>query len=761
MQSGVIFLLSRQVLIAGSHPHPDLSELQFIKGIGPKRAEALAASGIECLEDLVGYYPRRYIDARELVPLNEAMAHLWQSITVRGRVTNIQAQVHRHPKRAQITIRDASGGYLQLVFFQGADYWAKQFQKDDELVVMGYMSVFNGTPQMAHPLHLEKVADADGFTAGRMIPIYPSTNELKKARISQAMMRQMIEKVLGLPESQRAYQEILPEWIVNERGLLPRPQAVLSIHRPESPAHLERARHRLKYEELFFLQLRLALEKKRNALHAKKGIRFDTRNLDDAVSSQFGLGNDESLVSILGRSLPFDLTNAQRRVLRELAADMAKGEKVAPMHRLVQGDVGSGKTIVALLSMLCAIENGFQCALMAPTEILAEQHYNTLRDQLKNLPVNITLIVGAQKKKEREHALDEISSGFAHIAIGTHALIEDGVQFDKLGLVVIDEQHRFGVAQRKALIDKAQAAERAQFAPDVLIMTATPIPRTLGLTLYGDLDVSVIDELPKNRRPIITKLLFEQDHERIYRSIRKTVKDKGEQIYIVYPLVELSAKSDLAAATHSYERLSAEVFPDLKIGLLHGKLPAKEKQQVMHAFRDKELEVLVATTVIEVGIDVPNATVIIIEHAERFGLAQLHQLRGRVGRGGAQSHCILVASNKLKRRESYIETSLQAEERSVALDRLEKMVETNDGFKIAEADLEMRGPGEFFGTKQSGLPVFQIADLVRDVDIMEIAREDASKVVEADPHLRSAENSMTRTAFLGRFQGVESFMQIG
>jgi ATP-dependent DNA helicase RecG len=738
-----------------------VSELQFIKGIGPKRAEALASAGIECLEDLVGYYPRRYIDAREVVPLNQAMQHLWQSITVRGRVTNIQAHIQRHPKRVQITIRDQSSGFLQLVFFQGAEYWAKQFVQGDEVVVVGYMSVFNGTPQMAHPIHIEKVADAEGFTEGRMIPIYPSTGELKKARVSQPLLRQMIEKVLTLPEAKRGYQEILPEDLVRSRGLLPRPEAVLTIHHPESPEKLERARYRLKYEELFFLQLRLGLEKKRNALRAKQGIKFDTRNLDDAVSSQFGLGSDESLISILGRALPFELTNAQRRVLRELAQDMAKQDKPTPMHRLVQGDVGSGKTIVAVLSMLCAIENGYQCALMAPTEILAEQHFNTLKEQLKHLPITVTLIVGAQKKKERDLALQEIASGYAHIAIGTHALIEEGVQFDKLGFVVIDEQHRFGVAQRKALIDKAQAAERADFAPDVLIMTATPIPRTLGLTLYGDLDVSVIDELPKNRKPIVTKLLFEEDHEKIYRAIRRAIQERGEQVYIVYPLVEMSAKTDLAAATHSYERLSEEVFPDLKVGLLHGKLPPKEKQLVMHSFRDKHLDILVATTVIEVGIDVPNATVMIIEHAERFGLAQLHQLRGRVGRGGAQSHCILVASNKLKRRESYLETSQQAEERSVAMERLETMVATNDGFKIAEADLEMRGPGEFFGTKQSGLPVFQIADLVRDVAIMEIAREDALAIVERDPHLRTAENSMTRTAFLGRFQGADSFMQIG
>lgn len=651
---------------------------------------------------------------------------------------------------------------MQLIYFQGVDYWLKQFSVGDEIVAMGYTSVFNNMPQIAHPLHVEKVVDPDAFVRGQMMPIYPMSGEFKKVRLTQTHIRQMIEKVLTLPEAKRAYEEILPPAILNERGLMPRPAAIHSIHHPESPTHLAKSRYRLKYEELFFLQLRLALERHRNALTTRSGIRFDVQNLELAVGAQFGLGNDASVISMLGRSLPFELTNAQRRVLQEIARDMGKaGEKHAPMHRLLQGDVGSGKTIVAVLAMLCAIENGYQCALMAPTEILAEQHFNSIAALLRDLPLNVTLITGGQTKRHRQMALDEAASGRAHIVVGTHALIEEGVVFDKLGFIVIDEQHRFGVAQRKALIEKAQNTEGNRRAPDVLIMTATPIPRTLGLTLYGDLDVSTIDELPRNRKPIVTKLLFEEDHDKIYKAIRRTVQERGEQVYIVYPLVEMSAKVDLAAATRAHERLSTEVFPDLRVGLIHGKLPPSAKQEVMHAFREKQLDILIATTVIEVGIDVPNATVMIIEHAERFGLAQLHQLRGRVGRGGAQSHCILVASNKLKKRESYLETSQQAEDRSEALERLETMVATNDGFKIAEADLKMRGPGEFFGTKQSGLPVFQIADLVQDVDIMLLARDDAFSIIKHDPHLRKPEHQMTRTAFLARYQAAESYMQIG
>jgi len=730
----------------------------------------LQASGIESLEDLVGYFPRTYIDAREVVPLRQIRDRLWEHVTVTGRVTLIQQHTVKPPHRVTITLRDDSGGTIQLVFFQFAEYVARQYEVGDELVATGYAGTFNGAPQIVHPLHIEKLTDESGFAQGKMLPIYPLTSAFKTARLNQFHLRQTIAKVLELKEARAALTEILPQSLLDKHDLMPREEAILQIHHPDSPQQLYKAMYRMKYEELFFLQLRLSLERRKAAFLSHAGIKYDVKHLlTIAQQPQGSFSKKEGLMGALLEQLPFKLTNAQHRVLTDIARDMAKqGEHPTPMHRLLQGDVGSGKTIVATLVMLTAIENGYQCALMAPTEILAEQHYNTLTEQLKDFPVKVVLLLGGQTKKQRTEALNAAQSGEAHIVVGTHALIEDQVLFDKLGLVIIDEQHRFGVAQRKRLIDKAQGMnedgtkrKNSAPAPDVLIMTATPIPRTLGLTLYGDLDVSIIDEYPKDRKPIVTKLLYARDHEKIYQAIRRAVKERGEQVYIVYPLVDKSEKLDLAAAKRAHEQLSAEVFTDLNVGLLHGKMSAQEKHDVMMDFRDKKIDVLVATTVIEVGIDVPNATVMIIENAERFGLAQLHQLRGRVGRGSIQSHCILVASDKMMPRQGLLETSSQIEERSTSRRRLETMVETSDGFRIAEVDLEIRGPGEFFGTKQSGLPVFQIADLVQDVEIMEMARDDAMDLIRIDPHLRATEHTATRNAFLGKYHQVESFMQIG
>lgn len=754
--------------------------LQYIKGIGPRRAEALQASGIESLEDLVGYFPRDYVDAREVVPLRRIRERLWEHVTVTGRITQIQQHTVKPPHRVTIVLKDDSGGTIQLVFFQFAEYVARQYEVGDELVATGYAGSFNGVPQIVHPLHLEKLTDQTGFAQGKMLPIYPLTSALKTARLNQFHLRQTIEKVLELKEATAALSEDLPQEVIERHQLTPREEAIRQIHHPDSPELLARARFRMKYEELFFLQLRLALERRKAGLLARTGIHYDVKHLLEIAEDPLGTyENKQGLLGALLASLPFRLTNAQHRVLKEIALDMQKqGEPAIPMHRLLQGDVGSGKTIVATLVMLTAIENGYQCALMAPTEILAEQHFNTLTEQLKDLPIKLALFLGGQSKKQRTAAIEAIQSGEAHIAIGTHALIEDYVSFDRLGLVIIDEQHRFGVAQRKKLIDKAQSLAVAppsdqqtlvnqdlvtspQAPPDVLIMTATPIPRTLGLTLYGDLEVSVINEYPKDRKPIITKLLYAKDHDKIYQAIHRAVKERGEQVYIVYPLVEKSEKLDLAAAVKAHEQLSTEVFTDINVGLLHGRMSAQEKHDVMMLFRDKKIDVLISTTVIEVGIDVPNASVMIIEHAERFGLAQLHQLRGRVGRGSIQSFCILVASDKMMPRQGLLETSAQIEERSTSRRRLETMVETNDGFRIAEVDLEIRGPGEFFGTKQSGLPVFQIADLVKDVEIMEMAREDAALLVKADPHLRESRHQATRYAFLQRYYQIENFMQIG
>ncbi len=740
-------------------------ELQFLKGIGPKRAAALEKAGITSVSDFLNYYPRRYADAEAIQQLRGIIEHLGKSVLVTGEVAR---QMRMGPNSAflKVVIQDDSGGVLDIVYFTAADYFATRYEVGKELLLIGRLGEFGGRAQIVQPEYVEVLGESTEIQKGGILPFYSLPAALSAARLTQASIRTIMRSALDLESAAAELAETLPEQLLRDYKLVSRSEAIHSIHFPESKQALQQAIRRLKYEELFFLQLRLVLERRRNALRSHPGIPFDTRSLSAFINHESQ--NASGLIAKFLTKLPFELTPAQFRVLREIAWDMSKKATGGiplnkPMHRLLQGDVGSGKTIVALLAILSAIENGYQCVLMAPTEILAEQHYATLTNFLEGLPLTITLLTGGLKKKEKAFALSDIADGRTNIAVGTHALIEEGVRFDRLGFVVIDEQHRFGVAQRKKLLEKAyQNGEEsgAKHAPDVLIMTATPIPRTLSLTLYGDLDVSVIDEYPKNRKPIVTKLLYQEEHEKLYQSIRNAVKLRGEQVFVVYPLVDESQKSDLAAATASFEELSA-IMPDIRFGLLHGRLSSNEKLQSMVDFKEKKVDVLVATTVVEVGIDIPNATAIIIEHAERFGLAQLHQLRGRVGRGSAQSFCILVASDKLKARTDGKETSAQIEYREIALKRLETMVRTTNGFEIAEVDLEIRGPGEFFGTKQSGLPELQIADVIRDAKMFQTAHDDATELTKADPNLRKPEHTDTRRTFLARFQSAESFLGIG
>jgi ATP-dependent DNA helicase RecG len=505
----------------------------------------------------------------------------------------------------------------------------------------------------------------------------------------------------------------LPATLRARRNLVPLRVAVQHAHFPKTHTDLNESLRRLKYEELFYFQIKLALQ--RHGLKAHKhGISFNIRS---------------KLARQLVDSLPFKLTRAQVRVIKEITADM---ESPAPMNRLLQGDVGSGKTIVALLSMLIAVENGYQAVFMAPTEILAEQHYKTLVALLKGIDVNVRLLVGAQRTRLRRDILEDVRRGTAQIVVGTHALFEKEVEFANLGYVVIDEQHRFGVLQRQALQKKGRN-------PDVLVMTATPIPRTLSLTLYGDLDVSIIDELPKDRKPITTVLRYEEEREAVYQFVREEIR-KGRQAYFVYPLVEESEKSDLKAATIHYQYLQHDVFPDLTLGLLHGRMSSEEKDAVMMRFKNRELDILVATTVIEVGIDVPNASVMVVENAERFGLSQLHQLRGRVGRGSEQSYCILLSKKWIAAKANRLTAESVTwhdalDEQRLAEQRLAAMVQTNDGFKIAELDLKLRGPGDLFGTRQSGMPEFKVADIVSDTHLLEEARRDAFDIIERDPKL--------------------------
>ena len=774
-----------------------LSALRYVKGVGPRKAEAIIDAGYESIDDLVFHFPGRYLDARQLVPLSEIRKHLMQPVSVRGTVLSSQLVPGRHRSRAAIVLRDTSGGVLQLVYFDYPEGRAKSFKVGEEYLVAGYAGIYRGTIQIVQPPFIEHLERAGEFVEGQMLPLYYIPAAVRKAGFKDKQFREIVQAALRHAESTDRYKEILPSSLMDREHFLSRMEAIREIHIPESPERLELARRRLKYEEVFFLQLRLAVERKRMRKAAKGAVAFDTTSLAPSLARTpspqpsppaggegWGEGashlqHSEGLATQVLNSLPYVLTADQKKTLQEILHDMSKtGGRNYPMNRLLQGDVGSGKTIVAVLAMLVAVENGYQCAFMAPTEVLAGQHFNTLTNLLKNTYVQVSLLTGGHAKRVRESVLHSIASGESHIVIGTHALIEKSVRFQKLGFVVTDEQHRFGVAQRKALIDKSFDAPNTDdlasdifrsgamqthhaVSPDVLIMTATPIPRTLALTLYGDMDVSTIRELPKNRRPIKTMLFYEHDHPKIYEAAMRRIEKLGEQIFIVYPLREKSEKVDSEAAEKAYEHLRSHDFKTHRVGLINGKMSSAEKQEAMRKFREREYDVLVATTVIEVGIDVPNATVMIIEHAERFGLAQLHQLRGRVGRGSADSACVLVASEKLVPNETNMETSEQLEQTSLALERLNVLVSTSDGFEIAKADMEIRGSGEVLGLKQSGKVLLKVANLTTDIDIVQQTLIDTEALLDIDPQLRTPPNRATREEFLRLYRDAESYLHVG
>lgn len=595
-----------------------------------------------------------------------------------------------------------------------------------------------------------------------MLPVYPNLQAFKNAKISQQHLRKIFTEVLAALDFPKITHEVLPPELLTKYSLPERTPAFVQMHHPDSPESNERARLRLIYEELFFLQLRFAVERNRVEALGQQGIKFDVSSLGTPGIANVSadtrtpiLDTRLSLIHQVVSKLPYTLTKAQRRVLGEIAADMSKSDRRTPMHRLVQGDVGSGKTIVALLAMLCAVENGYQTAFMAPTEVLAKQHFNTISDLLKDLPIKVSLLIGGQSKKLRSEILRELAGGHTNIIIGTHALLEENVQVEKLGMIVADEQHKFGVAQRKILMEKYKDAP-----PDVLIMTATPIPRTLALTLYQDLDVSTIDELPAGRKQITTRIVMPSGQRELFKHIREVIR-RGEQVYIVYPQLEKSEKKDVKTATNAYEVFKEKIFPDLKVGLIHGKLKSEEKQAVMLAFHGKKLDILVATSVIEVGIDVANATLMIIGNAERFGLAQLHQLRGRVGRGGKASECILVPSEKLEPKADETVASDDIADRTAAMERLRVIERTTNGFEIAKADLALRGPGDFLGTQQSGVLKLKLADIVRDETIVQQAANDTEELMKKDPQLRMKEHQATRQELLRLYQQRESFLEVG
>ena len=683
-----------------------LTPIEYLKGVGPNRGELLRKElGIYKYQDLVNFFPNRYIDRTRYYKINELQNNIAE-VQIIGKIINIKTvEFGRSQKRLVATFVDDTG-QMELVWFQGHKWIRESLKLNEICVIFGKCTSFGSTFNMAHP-EIELLSEHEKSLRSAMQPVYPSTETLTNRGISNRVINKMMQQLFL--ETQALFTETLPDYLINELKLIPKKAALFNIHFPKSTEVLAKAKFRLIFEELFFIQLQL-ITKNLIRKHKIKGHPFAT------VGENF---ND-----FYQHHLPFQLTNAQKRVIKEIRTDMGSN---AQMNRLLQGDVGSGKTIVAFMSMLLALDNGFQACLMAPTEILANQHFVGLSELAQTLNINIRILTGSTKIAQRRIIHEELENGTLHILIGTHALLEDKVKFKNLGLAVIDEQHRFGVEQRSKLWKKNV------IPPHVLVMTATPIPRTLAMSLYGDLDISVIDELPPGRKPIQTVHRFDSNRLKVWKFLRDEIA-LGRQIYIVYPLIQESEKMDFKDLMDGYESVSRDFpLPQYSISILHGKMKPAEKDAEMKRFSEGKTNIMVATTVIEVGVNVPNASVMIIESAERFGLSQLHQLRGRVGRGAEQSYCILMTSHKLS---------------SDSKTRMETMVQTNDGFEIAEVDLKLRGPGDLMGTQQSGVLNLQIADLVRDRDTLALARNYALKLLKEDAGMQKPEHTALRAIFI-------------
>lgn len=663
-------------------------DIKYLTGVGPQRASVLNKElSIYSLRDLLYYFPYKYVDRSRIYYIHEIDGTM-PYIQLKGEILGFETIGEGRQRRLIAHFSDGTG-VVDLVWFQGIKFLVGKYKVHQEYIVFGKPSVFNGRINIAHP-DIDNASELKLSTMG-LQPYYNTTEKMKRSSLNSHAIEKMMSAVVQ--QLREPLPETLSSAILTEHHLMPLTEALMNIHFPANPELLRKAQYRLKFEELFYVQLNI-LRYAKDRQRKYRGYVFET------VGEIFN--------TFYSRNLPFELTGAQKRVLKEIRRDVGSGKQ---MNRLLQGDVGSGKTLVALMSMLIALDNGYQACMMAPTEILANQHYETIRELLYGMDIRVELLTGSIKGKKREAILAGLLTGDVHILIGTHAVIEDTVNFSSLGLVVIDEQHRFGVAQRARLWTKNVQP------PHVLVMTATPIPRTLAMTLYGDLDVSVIDELPPGRKPIVTIHKYDAHRASLYQSVRKQLAE-GRQVYIVYPLIKESEKIDLKNLEEGYLHV-CEDFPECKVCKVHGKMKPAEKDAQMQLFVSGEAQIMVATTVIEVGVNVPNASVMIIENAERFGLSQLHQLRGRVGRGAEQSYCILVTGYKL------VEETRK---------RLEIMVRTNDGFEIAEADLKLRGPGDLEGTQQSGIAFdLKIADIARDGQLLQYVRNVAEEVVDADP----------------------------
>lgn len=682
-------------------------KISDIPGISPARAKALQASGIRTPEDLIRFFPRAYLDRRSILKIRQFQGS-GEKGTVMGTVTAVSESGFGRKKRLEAILQDETG-QLKGVWFKGISYFRKSIKKGEYYAFFGTVKRYGRFLSIAHP-EVEQLSSSETAGMGSdparrfagIIPIYPGNQFFKKTYITSGLLRKWIMHILDRVH----IVEFLPDDLLHHFGYPDRRTAFRHIHAPETPTQHQIALERFKFEELFLFELSVVTLKKEVFDKAPGPVMSETR----PYSSRF-----------FNETLPFPLTDGQKQALGEIKRDIRSGRQ---MNRLLQGDVGSGKTVVAIGSMLMAIDSGYQAVMMAPTEILAEQHYHSLSEWLEPLGVKIRLLIGNQKKAVREDILTAISGGNADIVVGTHAIIQESIRFHRLGLAVIDEQHRFGVAQRALLREKGEN-------PHILVMSATPIPRSLAMTLYSDLDLSVIRDLPPGRKGIITRVLRESEREQLHRFLFGQLQEGG-QAYVVYPLIEESEAMDLKNATEGFDQIRTD-FTDYRVGLLHGRMSTTEKESIMRDFKDNRIHILVSTTVIEVGVNVPNASVMVVEHAERFGLSQLHQLRGRIGRGTRQSYCILMAGMRQSRE---------------ARSRLNTMQETGDGFKIAEADLKLRGPGDFLGTRQSGLPEFRYADILGDHFLLETAKNTALELLENDPGLHRPEHDTLKKFFL-------------
>ncbi len=684
--------------------------IEYLKGVGPQRGDLLRKElGIHKYADLLNLFPNRYIDRTRYYKMNELQNNN-SEVQIVGKIINIKTIEQGKGKSRLVATFVDDTGQMELVWFQGQKWIRESIKINIPYVIFGKVTQFGATYNMAHP-EMELLEEHKANLRSAMQPVYPSTEKLANKGISNKVINKMMQQLFA--ETQALFSENLPNYLLEELKLIPKNAALFNIHFPKSQDLLAKAQFRLKFEELFFIQLQL-ITKNLIRKHKIKGMPFERVG--------------ENFTDFYNNHLPFDLTNAQKRVLKEIRNDLGSN---AQMNRLLQGDVGSGKTIVALMCMLLAKDNGFQSCLMAPTEILANQHFNGISELLNpeasGLNITIKILTGSTKTAERKIIHEALENGTLDILIGTHALLEDKVQFQNLGLAIIDEQHRFGVEQRSKLWKKNA------IPPHVLVMTATPIPRTLAMSLYGDLDISVIDELPPGRKPIQTVHRYDSNRLKVWKFLKDEIA-KGRQVYIVYPLIQESEKMDYKDLMDGYESISRDFpLPQYSISIVHGKMKPADKDEEMRRFAEGKTNIMVATTVIEVGVNVPNASVMVIESAERFGLSQLHQLRGRVGRGAEQSYCILMTSFKLSN-DSKI--------------RMETMVRTNDGFEISEVDLKLRGPGDIMGKQQSGVLNLQIADLVKDKEILQLARHHAIKLLKEDAPMEKPEHAKLREAFI-------------